>query len=470
MKEKWMAYSRDLSQIQKKRMEQKASNKDSRLNQGTSWWWPPYTLSETWDYLKGFVTTGSSSRQNPQALLGKNTSNHVVGLKTAEIEHSVPTLNAAEDILVVGDVLFSKNGKSIVLGEGLKERIRKAKVMILNIESPVTSDETNTGYGRLRNILVNGFKFSLYLPESYLKALIDDIKKENPSIEIIYDVANNHTLDASTLAYEKMTPIEKSLYDFDRVNFPLYRTLYAIRHVIDKADAKIVGAWTHELEFKSFPAREGSRINLQTEPVAVTTLNGLTIGFMALTDILNNNHALWKDGRAMRPEDVSGLLDTFKTHYHLDKLYLLIHGGVEQNVYPSQHWQALLEQLANHCDGVIGHGSHLPGLSQVLKTARGYVFMETSLGNFFCPTNPKNTAVSTFLTMKVTDKSIQHIEEPIEALQEKGYPEVELLCEKSKGTYLGLRWFSLHQQVFPTVSQNEGKSEKEINMEPTTTL
>lgn len=469
MKEKLTAYFRDLSQIQQKRIDQKKSNNDSRLNQGTPWWWPPYTLSETWDYLKGFVTTGASSRQNPEALLGKNTSTHVVGLKKAEIEHSAPTLNAAEDILVVGDVLFSKNGKAIVLGEALKERIRNAKVMILNIESPVTSDETNTGYGRLRNILVNGFKFSLYLPESYLKALIDDIKKENPSIEIIYDVANNHTLDASTLPYEKMTPIEKSLYDFDRVNFPLYRTLYAIRHVID-ANAKIVGAWTHELEFKSFPTREGIRINLQTEPVAVTTLNGLTIGFMALTDILNNNYALWKEGRAMRPEDVSGLLETIRNHYHLDKFYILIHGGVEQNVYPSEHWQALLEQLANHCDGVIGHGSHLPGLSQVLKTSRGYVFMETSLGNFFCPTNPKNTAVSTLLTMKVTDKSIQHIEEPIEALQEKGHPEVELLSEKSKGTYLGLRWFSLHQQEFPTASRNEGKSEKVDALRPTTTL
>ncbi|KTC99100.1 CapA family protein [Legionella erythra] len=466
MKNNTTAYFRDLTEIQKKRIEHKESNNDSRLNQGTSWWWPPYTPSETWDYLKGFITTGASSRQNPKALLGKNTPTHMVGLENALIKHSVHTMNKPEDILVVGDVLFSKNGKTIVLGEAFKERIRHAKVMILNIESPVTSDQTNTGYGRLRNILVNGFKFSLYLPDSYLKALIEDIKKENPAIEIIYDVANNHTLDASTLPYEKMTPIEKSLYNFDRVNFPLYRTIYAIRHLIDP-DAKIIGAWTHELEFKSFPTQEGTRINLQTEPVAVTSLNGLTIGFMALTDILNNNYALWKDGRAMRPEDVEGVLDAVKSHYHLDKFYILIHGGVEQNVYPSEHWQALLEQLAHHCDGVIGHGSHLPGLSQVLKTADSYVFIETSLGNFFCPTNPKNTAVSTLLTMKVTDESIQHIEEPIEALQGKGHPAVELLSGQSKSTYLGLRWFNLHKQDFSNVPQGESKCEKEESVQLT---
>lgn len=115
---------------------------------------------------------------------------------------------------------------------------------------------------------------------------------------------------------------------------------------------------------------------------------------------------------------------------------------------PVSTGQNLHEQLAKHCDGIFSHGSHLPGLSQVVKNENGYVFFDPSLGNLFCPTNPQNTAVSTLLSGTVTDNSIIYSEEAIETTYENEHPNVELISEASKKTYLGSRWDNMHQQSF----------------------
>lgn len=332
---KIMSYFSDMDKIAQNRVKKKNIKPDSRLNQGTSWWWPPYTFSEMLEYTQGFFSAGRSSKQNPNALVGKNTPTHVVGLKKAELKHHIKCDHQPESFLVVGDVLLSKNGKSIILGSQLKEKIRNSKVMIFNVESPVTSDTKEKGRSSILNIVINGFKFSLRIPESYLRALIEEIKSANPEIEIIYDIANNHTLDDTTLNYDQMDPAEQAFYNLDKSNFPVYRTIYGIRKIDPKA--QIIGAWTNELEFKAFPTPVG-KINLHTEPVAQIKLNGMSCGFMALTDILNNNYTHWETGRVMRPEDIEDILAEIKSHYKLDKLFLLIHGGVEQNLYPSEHW------------------------------------------------------------------------------------------------------------------------------------
>lgn len=468
----------DMSDIIDNRIKKRKANPDSRLNQGTSLWWIPYTVPETWEYLKGFFSTGKSSKENPRAISDKNEKNHVVGVKHAVInnnsqksssdvdEHSMKqeVQDSPASFLVVGDVLLSKSGKSIILGPDLKKALRNANAIVLNIESPVVPGVETSGRGGLLSIALNGFNFALQIPEGYLRSLVQEIKSENKNIQIIYDIANNHTLDTYPVDYATLSTMEQGLYDIDTENFPIFQTIRAIRKI--DPDAMIIGVWTQESEFKKLLTGKGTYVDLQTDPVAVVELSGVKIGFMAMTDILNYNARHWKRGRVIRPEDVEDMIADVKSDYGLDKFFLLMHGGVEQTLYPSDHWQDLHEQFLEHCDGIFSHGSHLPGLFQVKQTSHGPVPFETSLGNLFCPTNLRNTGVGTLLKATVNSSAISYEEIPIEAtIAKDGHPHVDI--PGTAKSYLTQRWCTLHKHAYPEcLTENEKKEQPELAVEP----
>lgn len=315
----------------------------------------PYTFSETLQLAAGAVLGSELASTNPRGDLtpGRSLPDHVIGVRSAELNKQDDTIQGL-NLMVLGDVMVSATGKSIQLkleeNQGLYERIKKCDILVMNVEAPVTFEATQ--------IKRTGLNFTM--SSQYLHDLVMQLRAIKPDLVIVYDIANNHSLDQGDLS--KLTPTEKALQARDSQNFPLLRTVAAIKEKDAKAFQEglsyIVGAHLEEDTYQF--QIEDQDIDCRTHAFVCIERKGIKIGIGAFTDLVNHNNSLnhW-EGRVVRTEDLENLAD-FKQQMGLDHLHLIGHGHLEQCIYPQDHFrEEILSLLKSGADAFTGHGPHV---------------------------------------------------------------------------------------------------------------
>ena len=404
----------------------KATHYHGRLKQGFSL--PglsvsPYTLGETYRYFKGLIF-GDAASVNETAIeapIGKLTRNHAVGVQTGTLKNNfaATATDANVKVIFVGDVMVSDSGQPIMLDQAVKSRIAHADVFVMNVEAPVNFQEARQKR--------SGLRFEMAM--SYLKSLVAEIKTCNPSIQIVYNIANNHSLDGNDkLTAKSLTSVEQTMLNYDKRNFIVNRTIAAISQ-IDNTGV-IIG---------------GFEPNRAQPDIAVIEKNGVRIGIVGFTDIINNNSLYW-DREVARSEDIDDSLSLVKADNSLDYLYLYAHGNLEHSIYPTRHWRELIVKMLDnkHIDGVIGHGPHVPQTTEVINFEHREKLLVHSLGNFFGPKKLSTTGLNLVAEVQFYKAKIEFNMLPIEAhvnnfqvpvisspsVGKSGYPRLEQRLEK----------------------------------------
>jgi poly-gamma-glutamate capsule biosynthesis protein CapA/YwtB (metallophosphatase superfamily) len=370
----------------------------------------PYSFTDTLRYLSRLMFHrwfAATDLNEVKRRVNQSSNQHVIGMRTAKFHSTTPREIKGEEaqgptILFAGDVMVSESGESIVLTPSFLDQLKKANAIVINIESPVSFSMTLVGR--------DGIRFEM--TQAYLQAIIKQIKDANPNIQIIYDIANNHALDAQ-FNPQTSGQKEKTIHEVDPENFSLHRTIDAIE-AIDK-NAMIIG--TH----------------LRDHHIAVIEKNDVRIGLVGFTDVLNHNDKNWKTA-VIRTEDCTAdVIAGLKEKYDVDQLYFVGHANIEQYCYPSAHGRALVSKLLQDgADGFIGHGPHVPYSSEVLIGQNGKSHLVVpSVGNFFGPKHLQQTGVNSLaqITIHRTQTGLletDFIVEPIEAYVENGLPIVSM--------------------------------------------
>ena len=411
------------------------------INQGTSipgLSLSPYSLKNMWRYTKGLAAGDVASKNRSNLIIGKNAGDEMTGVLkgSLNLSGSEEKEETSARIIFAGDLMVSESGKSIQLGKTFLDEIAAADALVINIESPLNFEEKEEGRSGL----------SFAMSKSYLANFVKQIKNKNPNIQLVYNIANNHALDGSDefnplsthekrmKAFEKkpsLTEAEskdyaeekqrytelKKLLQKDPDNFILLRTIKVIQEI--DANAKIIGAHVNEQRYES----------AQLSLISVLNINGLKIGLLGLTDILNNNSKYW-DKRVVRTEDITPeQLKKMKKEMGLNYLYLFAHGNLEQSIHPLPEWRNLATRFLNDSsvDGFIGHGPHVPQTNEVLKIGDKQKLLVHSLGNLFGPKKLDNTGLN---LLAVLDFHPQHIDfemKPIEAYLCEGTPCLQMV-------------------------------------------
>lgn len=429
--------SEDIINSRKKIKESHESS--SKINQGTNL--PglstsPYSFKDTFTYAAGMLFGDSVSHNECGiATPGRNIDGHVVGVKKGSLQSITSNtrtnvVKQALRIVVAGDVMVSKSGQAIKLSDELKESISHTDVIIINIESPISFASKERARSGLDFIM----------SKTYLEQFICQLKEKNPTLTIVYDIANNHTLDGGGFrgdAPEK----ERALEDLDQENFPILRTVAALREI--DQNAVIIGAHLAEDKYNS------DKINCQTNPLAIVEKNGMCCGFIGFTDVMNHNARSW-DKRVVRMDDIiPEELEKIKKEQHLDQLFLIGHGNIEQCIYPRKVWRdKMLQCLKGGADAVFGHGPHVPLTNEVLTIDGKDKYIAHSVGNFYGPTKLNNTGLNCIAKYTVQpDMNIEFEMQPIEAAHDQNdIPVVGIVGGKAKYPQLMQRYNILFPQ------------------------
>lgn len=418
----------------------KASSHPSNLNQGTTL--PgvslsPYSFGDTLTYASGLLL-GDYVSSNPCkiAIPGRSLTDHVVGLRKGVLNlpdvPSVPTDQDPLRFFVAGDVMVSKSGHPIQLSDELITTICSADVFVINVESPV-SFETTLGQR-------DGLNF--VMSQSYLRHFVEQLKHRKPDLTIIYDIANNHALDGHALSQNNLA--EQAIEEIDTDNFPLLRTVAAIREM--DPQAVIIGAHLAEDKYRDILYSDNRTVNCYAELLAVIEKNGIRCGFIGFTDILNHNAFSW-DKRVVRTEDIPSDLEAIKKENKLDQLYLVGHGNIEQCIYPQEAWRnKMLQFLNDGADAIFGHGPHVPLTNEVLCVNGRTKFIAHSLGNLYGPTKLGNTGLNCLAKYTLhQDASAAFEMLPIEAVHNsEGVPVVSSVQDETYYPHLLARYEMLY--------------------------
>lgn len=400
----------------------------------------PYSFKDTLNYAAGLLLGDYASSNACQAAMpGRSLVDHVVGVSEGRL-NPVAEASATGSLrfCVVGDVMVSKSGQPIQLSQKLIESIGNSDLFIINVESPVTFETA----------LNQRDSLNFTMSKTYLSHFVAQLKDYNPNLTIIYDIANNHALDGGECRHGHVA--EKAIEAVDSDNFPLLRTVAAIREM--DSSAVIIGAHLAEEEYRAIACDDGETVNCYAEPLAVVEKNGIRCGFIGFTDVLNHNAYSWKK-RVVRTEDLPDL-KALKEENKLDQLYLIGHGNLEQCIYPKKAWRhKMLQFLSEGADGIFGHGPHVPLPNEVISVQGRDKFIAHSLGNLYGPTKLKNTGLNSLAKYTVyPDKSSAFEMLPIEAVHnEEGQPFVRTVEDETDYPHLLARY----ERLFPLAEMPE---------------
>lgn len=297
----------------------------------------PYALKNLPRYFINALTNGLFSYINPDKdtmnLLSKK---GMLSLATRDIKPFNPT-----KIMFLGDIMVSKSGNPPQMNTALTDLIKSADVIIANIEAPVIEDQQE----KTKRDLSLQFK----MPVSYLKAIYNI----NPKALWLFSIANNHAFDTSDKDSQDITGLQNSMRIIIR----------------EMPNSSILG----------------------TQNVAVLKINGLRVGVIGWTDIMNNDSKHIKKP-ITRAEDISPLLiQKIKNMQKLDILIGFVHGNEEQSYYPLKEtrdrWNTLLG--TDKFDFIVGTGPHVIQPAEQIKSS----LIFHSIGNFFSAGGRSQTKV-----------------------------------------------------------------------------
>lgn len=297
----------------------------------------PYSLGATFRFLANHVTNGFFSVTNPDH----------ESMKLLKKEGAIPLRegqgSSSLKVVFLGDIMVSKSGNPPTLNDGMKQLLESAQVIVANVEAPVIASSQAT-----KRSLSLKFEMS----SQYLKSIYDC----NPKARWVFSIANNHACDTS----------DKSEEDVEGVQ----TTIDSIKSAMPNAE--IIGAEIGD-----------------TKPVfSLQIEKGPNIGFLAWTEVMNNDKSHYKKMEIIRETDLTeGTIALVKSKH--DILIGFPHGNEEQSYHPLKEtrdrWCGLMG--SNKFDLIVGHGPHVVHPAELVK---GRALFH-SIGNFCSPVGRSQT-------------------------------------------------------------------------------
>lgn len=298
----------------------------------------PYPLSSLPRYVLNYLTNGYFSYKNEDMrLASKEGSMHIRSYR----EPNKQFLR----MIFLGDIMTSKSGKGPHVDDALRKLLCSADVIVANVESPVVQEIKAR----------RGLSLQFAMHVDYLKSMYDI----NPQAVWVFSMANNHACDTCSKEEDDVSGLEQ--------------TVKIIKEVMP--NAIVIGACVQDCE----------------PGLSFKVNNGPSIGILAWTDLMNNDHAHHKKP-VTRGQDISmnGLYH-FKKDNELDFLIGFAHGNEEQSCMPCPSTRSAWRQLFSpfHFDLIIGTGPHV---AQPIEEIDGRLLFH-SIGNFCSPVGRSQTKV-----------------------------------------------------------------------------
>ena len=249
-------------------------------------------------------------------------------------------------ILFLGDVMLSKTGIFPQIKTNLKRLLKKADIIVANIEGPVIDSRTPTA---------RGLSLSFVIHNDYFKPLYQC----NINALWVLDIANNHICDNSS------PEDPESTLSFEETGFALQKIF---------KNSIVIGAKTQ------------TSVHMVAE---IQITDGPVIGIIGWTDVMNWDNNCYKRsvlrGSDISPNKIQGIKEDY------DVLIGFPHGNVEQNLVPKpetrEMWLSLLGE--DKLDAIIGHGPHVIQVAEIFNDCPIF----NSIGNFFGPKGRDQTRI-----------------------------------------------------------------------------
>lgn len=239
----------------------------------------PYSPRSLLRYFLNSITNGRFSYRNPdrEKMHKLSKSGHVNGTG-GEGASSLK-------VVFLGDIMVSRSGKPPHLKRDLKRILKKADIIVANVESPIVQKAAKRG---------------LSLNFGMESAFLAKIHSCNSAAKWVFSIANNHACDTSRMSSEDVRGIET--------------TIKMIHEAIP--DAEIIGA---ELE-EAHPV-----LSLHVE-------EGPTIGIVGWTELMNHDKEHYKKPIIRETDLTDKKVKRIKKRH--DMLIGFAHGNEEQSYYP----------------------------------------------------------------------------------------------------------------------------------------
>ncbi len=306
-------------------------------------WYSPYSAPALSRYLLNFFTNGYFSYKNPD-----RSSMQVLPQEGTVALNDKKYTPSATKIIFLGDIMVSASGNPPILDDSVKRLLQSADIIVANVESPLVESQG----GIIKRC---GSSLQFKMDATYLQVIYD----YNKHAQWVMSIANNHACDTS----------DKGAQDVSG----LIATAALIKKYMP--NATVIGA----------------HVGSAQSVVAVQLQNGVKIGCVAWTDLMNND-ALHVNKPVVRGEDIRPQhIQSLKNDAGFDLLIGFAHGNEEQSYEPLKatrdRWRAVTSPAM--FDVIVGTGPHVAHAGE----RHNERLVLHSIGNFCSPKGSSQTKV-----------------------------------------------------------------------------